>query len=79
MSVNGDAIYGTRPVYPYCDGKIRFTQNDNGDVNVFYLLDEDEQLPDYVDFKCSKDIKPGNKKVLGANAKVKYTSIKWSK
>lgn len=71
MRVNGDAIYGTRPVYPYCDGKIRFTQNDNGDVNVFYLLDEDEQLPDYVDFKCSKDIKPGNKKVLGANAKVK--------
>ena len=27
---NGHAIYGTRPLYPYCDGNRRYTQSRDG-------------------------------------------------
>ncbi|MCF0200119.1 MAG: alpha-L-fucosidase, partial [Bacteroidales bacterium] len=37
MQANGEGIYGTRPIYPYVDGKFRFTQK--GDkVYAIYLL-----------------------------------------
>lgn len=46
MDVNGEAIYGTRPVAPYAEGEVRFTQKDgwvyaffmNGDVAEFRAL-----------------------------------------
>ena len=30
LDKNGYAIYGTRPLYPYCDGNIRYTQSKDG-------------------------------------------------
>ena len=30
LEKNGHAIYGTRPLYPYCDGNIRYTQSKDG-------------------------------------------------
>lgn len=45
MRINGEAIYGTKPVKPYHETKMAFTQKD-GHVYAFYLPDEDEkQLP----------------------------------
>ncbi len=37
MSVNGNAIYGTRPIAPYREGNIRFTRLKNGDVNAIVV------------------------------------------
>jgi alpha-L-fucosidase len=49
MKVNGDAIYGTRPVAPYADGKVRLTRGKDGSVYAIYLADEGEtELPRYV-------------------------------
>ncbi len=49
MKVNGEAIYGTRPVAPYADGKLRFTQGKDGAVYAIYLPDEGETaLPRYL-------------------------------
>ncbi len=44
MKVNGDAIYATRPMAPYKEGNICFTQNKNGAVNAIYLAAEDETM-----------------------------------
>ena len=30
LQKNGHAIYGTRPLYPYCEGNVRYTQSKDG-------------------------------------------------
>ena len=49
MKVNGESIYGTRPIAPYVDGKVRLTRGKDGSVYAIYLADEGEtELPSYV-------------------------------
>lgn len=45
MKVNGEAIYGTRPVAPYKEAKTCFTASPDGTVRAIYLADEDEAAP----------------------------------
>lgn len=46
MRVNGAAIYATRPVAPYKEGKVCFTRRRDDDVvHAIYLADEGEALP----------------------------------
>jgi alpha-L-fucosidase len=46
MKVNGEAIYGTRPIAPYKDGKVCLTQKEtDGSVYAIYLADEGEAHP----------------------------------
>jgi alpha-L-fucosidase len=45
MKVNGDAIYGTRAVAPYAEGKIRLTRAKDGAVYAIYLAEEGETAP----------------------------------
>ncbi len=46
LKTNGDAIYGSRAVAPYRDGKFRYTRLKNGDVYAIYLPDAGEaRLP----------------------------------
>jgi alpha-L-fucosidase len=44
MTVNGKAIYATRPVAPYKEGKICYTRSAGGAVNAIYLADESEKV-----------------------------------
>jgi alpha-L-fucosidase len=49
MRVNGEAIYGTRAVAPYAEGKVRLTGGKDGPLYVIYLADEGETvLPAYL-------------------------------
>jgi len=49
MDVNGEAIYETRAVPPYLEGKVRLTRREDGTVYAIYLADEGEAaLPGYV-------------------------------
>lgn len=49
MDINAEAIYETRAVPPYREGKIRLTASKGGPVYAIYLADEGEtQLPRYV-------------------------------
>ena len=72
MSINGEAIYNTRPIAPYKDGKISFTSLKNGTVFAIYLADENETGPpakivipgirpgcrfDYYDARCRHPVK----------------------
>lgn len=45
MRVNGGAIYSSRPLAPYVDGNVRFTQLRDGGINAIYLADEKETSP----------------------------------
>ena len=45
LRINGEAIYSTRTIAPYSDGKLRFTQGKDGSAYVVYLLAENENLP----------------------------------
>ena len=68
MKANGEAIYGTRPIYPYVDGKIRFTHK--GDkIYAIYLIDENETLPTQISFDKFFSLKTGKIKVLGSSKK----------
>lgn len=70
MKVNGEAIYGTRPIYPFTYGKFCFTQK--GDkVYAIFLLDEQESpVPDTYWFDGKgMSLKTGRVIVLGSKKK----------
>lgn len=70
MKVNGAAIYGTRAVAPYKDGKVCFTRKKDGSVYAIYLLDEQERLPATIVFKGLKPAKGASLQLLGASGKL---------
>ncbi|RAJ10842.1 alpha-L-fucosidase [Chitinophaga skermanii] len=75
MKLNGNAIYGTRAIAPYKDGKVCFTQHkQTNEVNAIYLLDENEQLPATITFKGITPAKGATMKVVGTNTTVKWKS-----
>jgi alpha-L-fucosidase len=45
LTVNGEAIYDTRPLFPYREGKMCYTQGMTGSVYVIYLADDNEKGP----------------------------------
>lgn len=45
LKVNGNAIYRTRPVYPYKIGKVCLTSLEDGSVFAIYLAEEGEMHP----------------------------------
>lgn len=45
MKVNGEAIYGTRPIPPYKETKVCFTAKKDGTVYAVYLANQDEASP----------------------------------
>jgi alpha-L-fucosidase len=45
MKVNSGAIYETRAVAPYKEGKVCFTRQRDGAINAIYLADDDETGP----------------------------------
>jgi alpha-L-fucosidase len=40
--INGEAIYNSRPIAPYKDGKVRMTRRSDGNVFFLYLADDKE-------------------------------------
>lgn len=74
MKINGDAIYGTKPVAPYKDGKVCFTRKKNGSVYAIYLLDKGEKLPAVISFAGLKPAKGAKLTLLGAKDKLSWKS-----
>jgi alpha-L-fucosidase len=49
LRINGQAIYGTRPIAPYLHGNLRFTKSKGGAIYAIYLLAEGEKaLPERI-------------------------------
>jgi alpha-L-fucosidase len=72
MQVNGDAIYGTRAIAPYKDGKVCFTSKKDGSVYAIYLLNENEKLPAAISFKGLTPAKGAKVVMLGAKEKLSW-------
>jgi alpha-L-fucosidase len=75
IGVNGAAIYGTRAVAPYREGKIRLTQGTDGSVYAIYLADETEtRLPEYVSMTGWQPAPGATVSLLGADG-----ALEWEK
>lgn len=73
MKVNGDAIYGTRPIAPYKENNICFTQNKNKGVNAIYLAGKDEtSLPAIIKIKGLRPSIKASIKLLGVEKSLKW-------
>jgi alpha-L-fucosidase len=73
LRINGEAIYGTRTIAPYYDGKLRYTHGKDGSTFIIYLLDENEKLPKEIQVKGFKPSKGAKISMLGE----KGSSLKW--
>ena len=45
MKVNGEAIYGTRALAPYKEGKVCISKKGNNTIYIYYMADENEVMP----------------------------------
>ncbi len=45
MEVNGEAIYGTRALAPYKEGKVCISKKGNNTIYIYYLTDDKEAMP----------------------------------
>lgn len=75
IKVNGAAIYGTRAVAPYKDGKVCFTRKKDGSVYAIYLLDDQEKLPATITFKGLKPARGAAMQLLGASGKLGWKTV----
>ncbi len=73
MAVNGEAIYETRAVAPYREGKIRLTARRDGTVYAIYLADEGEaRLPEYVSMTQLQPSAAATVSLLGAGVNLEW-------
>ena len=74
MQVNGSAIFSTRPIAPYKEGKICFTRLSGGSVNAIYLAgDEEVKLPAQIEVKSFCPVERTQVSLLGLSSPLKWT------
>ena len=66
MKVNGEAIYGTRPVAPYKEGQVVFTRKGQTIYAIYLASKEGEGLPSRVTFSALKPASRSKVHLLGA-------------
>ncbi len=75
LKVNGEAIYNSKPLEPYKEGKVCMTQQNNGAKYFIYLSDEGEDTPPAKIWVSSVQPKANDRvTLLGSNQ-----SLKWEK
>ena len=75
MHVNGEAIYGTRPIAPYKEGQVVFTRKGSVVYAIYLTENEGDGLPYRVLFSGLKP-KPGSKiLLLGAKEPMPWTTL----
>ena len=70
LKINGEAIYGTRPVYPYKDGNVCFTTK-QGKIYAIYLAKE-TGLPSEIKISSLKPLSGQKVRMLGVSATIPY-------
>ena len=75
IDINGEAIYETRAVAPYGEGKVRLTGRQDGTVYAIYLADEEErELPRYISMTELQPASGATVSLLGADG-----ALEWEK
>jgi len=73
MKINSEAIYFSRPVLPYKEGKICFTQLPDGNTYAIYLADENETvLPEKITLTQFAITEGSQIKLLGSEAELNW-------
>ncbi len=65
MKVNGEAIYGTRPIAPYKDGQVVFTRNNQTVYAIYLIRNESGSLPAQIKFRVLSPPSDSQVYVLG--------------
>jgi alpha-L-fucosidase len=74
LKVNGEAIYKSKPLEPYKEGKVSFTQQSDGSRYLIYISDRGEDNPpEKIVLKSIKLNKGEKATVLGTNIRLKTT------
>ncbi len=77
MKVNSEAIYYSRPIAPYKEGKVCFTQLKDGTTYAIYLADENENsLPEKINLQNIVHQLNSKIELLGTNQNIKWQKIR---
>jgi len=73
MAVNGEAIYETRAVEPYQEGKVRLTRREDGTVFAIYLAEDGEtELPRHISMTALLPADGATVSLLGAEGELRW-------
>lgn len=76
MEINSEAIYGTKPIAPFKENNICFTQNKEGNVYALYLANDGEnKIPSEIIIKSINPKKGATIKMLGSNKRLKWEKL----
>lgn len=73
MDINSEAIYGTRAIAPYKEGKICYTSGKDGTLYAIYLLDEGEKVPEEININGISIARGSEIRMTGEGEKLKWT------
>jgi alpha-L-fucosidase len=74
MKVNSDAIYGTRALAPYKEGKVCISAKGTNTVYVYYMADENEKMPAQIGMSTYSLPAKAKLTIMG-----KGTQLRWHK
>ena len=74
MKVNGEAIYGTRALAPYKEGKVCISKKGDNTIYIYYLAEENEAMPSNIEM-TTFSLPAGSKVQLVGQG----TPLKWRK
>ncbi len=66
MKVNGEAIYGTRPIAPYQDGNVSFTRKGDTVYAIYVTKREADGMPERISFSALRPAAGSEVRLLGA-------------
>lgn len=73
MKVNGEAIYETRAMEPYKEGKVCLTSKKDGSLFLIYLADEDEaRMPALIGLSCLSPMEGSGVTLLGSDIELEW-------
>lgn len=76
MDINSEAIYNSHPAFPYREGKVCFTQLNNGNIYAIYLSDENENsLPEKLILAKFCPAPDDEVELLGIKSKLRWGKI----
>jgi alpha-L-fucosidase len=72
MNINSDAIYGTRALAPYKEGKVCISKKGDNTISIYYLADEGEKMPVQLSMTSFSLPKGSKVKMLGNSSSLKW-------
>jgi alpha-L-fucosidase len=74
MKINSEAIYGTRALAPFKEGKVAISQKNKNTIYIYYLADDNEKMPEQIGMTTFSLPSGSHVKMLGTE-----TTLKWHK